>query len=146
MPGATNLFENESYFLVQIYAKGYQSGTHTSEIKFAQFVFNDVFINENKYIHQYEDTDHVYAIVRTSPRATHVVCAGDLVPADNMLVTPALCPALFHCVVNTMPYRSSMMSQAPVMCFFCVPLNASFHVGGPLTAGALRPVPHGPHS
>jgi len=22
-------------------------------------------------------------------------------------------------------------------------LNASFHVGGPLTAGALRPVPHG---
>jgi len=25
-------------------------------------------------------------------------------------------------------------------------LNASFHVGGPLTAGALRPVPHGPHS
>jgi len=25
-------------------------------------------------------------------------------------------------------------------------LNASLHVGGPLTAGALRPVPHGPHS
>jgi len=25
-------------------------------------------------------------------------------------------------------------------------LNTGFHVGGPLTAGALRPVPHGPHS
>jgi len=25
-------------------------------------------------------------------------------------------------------------------------LNASFHVGGPLMAGALRPVPRGPHS
>jgi len=25
-------------------------------------------------------------------------------------------------------------------------LNASFHVGDPMTAGALRPVPHGPHS
>jgi len=24
--------------------------------------------------------------------------------------------------------------------------NATFHVGGPLTAGALRPVPQGPHS
>jgi len=41
-------------------------------------------------IHQCEDTDHVYAIVRTSPRATHVVRAGDLAPAGTMLVTPAL--------------------------------------------------------
>jgi len=27
----------------------------------------------------------------------------------------ALCPALFLCVINTMPYRFSMISQAPVM-------------------------------
>jgi len=118
MPGATNVFENERYFLLQIHAKGYQSGTHTSEIKFASFVFNYVIINENKYIHQCEDTDHVYSVVRTSPRATHVVRAGDLVPTSTMLVTPAVCPALFLCVVNTMPYRFSMMSQAPVMCVF----------------------------
>ena len=31
--------------------------------------------------------DHLYAIVRTSPRATHVVHAGDLVPAGTRLVT-----------------------------------------------------------
>jgi len=35
-------------------------------------------------------TDHVYAIVRTRPRATHVVRAGDLAPAGTMLVTPVL--------------------------------------------------------
>jgi len=35
--------------LVQIHAKGYQSGTHTSEIKIDQFAFNYVIINENKY-------------------------------------------------------------------------------------------------
>ena len=34
-----------------------------------------------KDIHQCEDIGHVYAIVRISPRATHVVRAGDLVPA-----------------------------------------------------------------
>jgi len=33
MSGITNLFETESYFLVQIYAKSYQFDTHTSEIK-----------------------------------------------------------------------------------------------------------------
>ena len=31
--GVTNLFETESYFLVQIYAMGYQFDAHTSEIK-----------------------------------------------------------------------------------------------------------------
>jgi len=41
-------------------------------------------------IHQWEDTDHVCAIVRTSPRATHVVRAGDLTPKGTMLVTPDL--------------------------------------------------------
>ena len=37
-----NLFENESYFIVHIHAKGYQFDTHTSDIQFAQFVFNYV--------------------------------------------------------------------------------------------------------
>jgi len=41
-----------------------------------------------KDIYQCEDTDHVYAIARTGPRATHVVCAGGLAPAGTMLVTP----------------------------------------------------------
>jgi len=41
-------------------------------------------------IHQCEDPDHVYAIVWTSPRATHVVQACDLMPAGTMLVTTAL--------------------------------------------------------
>jgi len=39
-------------------------------------------------IHLYEDIDYVNAIFRTGPRATHVVLAGDLVPASIMLVTP----------------------------------------------------------
>jgi len=34
-----------------------------------------------KDIHQYQDTDHVYAIVRTGPRGTHVVHASHLAPA-----------------------------------------------------------------
>ena len=33
-------------------------------------------------------TDHGYAIVRASTRATHVVHAGDLVPEGTRLVTP----------------------------------------------------------
>ena len=86
----TNLFETESYFLVQIHAKGYQFDTHTSEIKIAKFVFNFVIIHKNKDIHPCENTDHVYAIVRTSPQATNDVRAGDLVPAGTILVTPAI--------------------------------------------------------
>jgi len=43
-----------------------------------------------KDIHQCEDTDHVNAIVRTSPPSAHVVRAGDLAPADIMLATPVL--------------------------------------------------------
>jgi len=43
-----------------------------------------------KYIYQCEDTDHVYAVVRTGLWATHVVRTGDLVPAGTMLVTPGL--------------------------------------------------------
>jgi len=45
--GVTNLFETESYFMVQIHAKGDQFDTHTSEIKFAKFVFNCVIMNIN---------------------------------------------------------------------------------------------------
>jgi len=45
--GVTDLFETESYFLVQILAKGYQFDTHTAEIKLAEFGFNYVIINNN---------------------------------------------------------------------------------------------------
>jgi len=41
-------------------------------------------------IHLCEATEHVNAVFRIGPRATHVVLAGDLVPAGTMLVTPAL--------------------------------------------------------
>jgi len=40
-----------------------------------------------KDVNQCENIDHVYVIFRTSPRATHMVRAGDLVSAGNMLVT-----------------------------------------------------------
>jgi len=40
-----------------------------------------------KRIHKCEDTDHVYAFVKTGPRATHLVRTGDLVPTGTMLVT-----------------------------------------------------------
>jgi len=43
-----------------------------------------------KDIHQREDADHVYAIVRTGPRVIYVVRAGDLVPTGAMLVTLGL--------------------------------------------------------
>ena len=43
-----------------------------------------------KDIHQCEDSDHVYAVVRTSPWATNVIRTGELAPAGTMLVTPAL--------------------------------------------------------
>jgi len=46
-PGVINLFETESYFLVQIHAKGNQFDAHTSEIKFAKLVFKYVTFNRN---------------------------------------------------------------------------------------------------
>jgi len=55
--------------------------------KCAQFVSIMLSLIQIKYIHQCENTDHVYAIVRTSPLATHVVRAGDLVPVGTVLVT-----------------------------------------------------------
>jgi len=59
---------------------------YISEIKhFAQFTFNDVIINKINHIHLSEDTDPVDTIIiRTGLRATHVVRAGDMVPARTM--------------------------------------------------------------
>jgi len=54
---------------------------HTSEIKILNLSSIMSSLIKIKDIHKCEDTDQVYAIVRTSPRATHVVRAGDLVPA-----------------------------------------------------------------
>ena len=50
-------------------------------------------------IYQCEDTDPVYAIVR-SPRSTHVVRVGDLVPAGTILVISGLKFMLFCNVVR----------------------------------------------
>jgi len=36
-------------------------------------------------IHLYEGTYHITAICRTGPRVTHVVHAGDLIPAGTIL-------------------------------------------------------------
>jgi len=56
-----------------------------------------------KDIHQREDTDRVYAIIRTGPRATHMVRTGHLAPAGTMLVTPGvegLIVVFNHNVIN----------------------------------------------
>jgi len=49
-----------------------------------------MLLTKTEDVHQCEDTDRVYAIVRTRPRATHVVRVGDLAPAGTMLVAPGL--------------------------------------------------------
>ena len=60
---------------------------HTSEIKnFVQFAYH-VIIND---VNICDDTHHLNAILKTGPRATNVVLAGDLVPAGTVLATPAL--------------------------------------------------------
>jgi len=74
--------------LVQIHAKGYQFDAHTSAIKTGSICLQFFIINKD--IHQCEDTDYVYVIVRTSPRATNEVRSGDLVLTGTMLVTPDL--------------------------------------------------------
>jgi len=51
---------------------------------------------------------------------------------------PTICGTLVYCIERWA--TTTVRRQAITV------LNASFHVGGPLTAGALRPVPHGPHS
>jgi len=43
-----------------------------------------------KDIHRCEDTDHVYAVVRTRPQATQVVRVDDLVHGVTMLMIPSL--------------------------------------------------------
>ena len=61
---------------------------HTCEIKtFAQFTFSYVILIITD-IDLCKDTYHVIANFRAGPRAAHLVVAGDLVRADNMLVTP----------------------------------------------------------
>jgi len=88
--GATKLFKTQSYFLVQIHAKGYQFDTQTFETKVCTICLHIVLslIIKIKDIYQCEDTDHVYAVVRTGLWATHMVRTADLVPARTMLVTP----------------------------------------------------------
>ena len=79
---------------------------HTLLNKICSICLNYVIINEN-YIYQRENTDHAYAIVRTSRQATHMVRGEDLAPEGTVLVTPAvnssgICTAdmdLFRCVI-----------------------------------------------
>jgi len=94
--GATKLITTHSYFLVQIHVKDYQFDTQTFEIKSCTICLHIMLslIIKIKDIYQCEDTDHVYAVVRTGPWATHMVHTGDLVPAGTMLVTLGL--ALVH--------------------------------------------------
>jgi len=65
--GVTKLFETQSCFLVQIYAKGYQFDTQTSEIKICIICLHMMLslIIKIKYIHKCKETAHVYTIVRT---------------------------------------------------------------------------------
>ena len=83
--GVTKLFKTrtKSYFSVQIHAKGYQFNIQTFQIKICLICLHIMLplIIKIKYIYQCEDTDHVYAVVRTDLRATHVVRAGDLLLA-----------------------------------------------------------------
>jgi len=78
--------------LVQIQAKGYQFDTQTFEIKLCTICLDIIssLITKIKDIYQCEDTDHVYAIVRTGPLATHMVRTGDLVTIGTTLVVPGL--------------------------------------------------------
>jgi len=75
--------------LVQIHTKGYEAPIWYTDFlnnlfNLSSIILSLIKIEDN---HQYKETGHVYAIVRTSPRATHVVRTGDLVPASTMLVT-----------------------------------------------------------
>ena len=85
--GVTNLFETENYFLVQIHAKGYQFDTHTSDIKICSICLQLCYQEKLKIFIHVKTFNMFFAIVRTSPRATNVVRAGDLVLAGTMLVT-----------------------------------------------------------
>jgi len=67
-------------------AKGYQSFIHTSEINIGS-IYLCYHLND---LHLSEDANNVNAIFGTDTRATHVVLAGDLVPAGTTLVTHGL--------------------------------------------------------
>jgi len=99
----TNVFETESCFLIQIHAKGCQFDTQTSVKHFFNLSSIMLSLIKIKDFHQYQETDHVYSIVRTGPRETHVVRTCDLVPASTMLVTPgiwySLCAGLRYSTV-----------------------------------------------
>jgi len=60
----TKLFKTQSYFLVQIHAKGYQFDTQTFEIRICVICLHFMLslIIKVKDIYQSEDTDHVYAL------------------------------------------------------------------------------------
>jgi len=60
-----------------------------------------------KDIHQCEDTDHIDAFVRTGPRSTHVVRAGDLAPAGTTLLTPDL----EACLVDRVLFPTKLLSR-----------------------------------
>ena len=78
---------------MQIHAKGCQFNVQTFQIKTCAIYLHimlSLITVKIKDIYQCEDTDRVYASVRTGPWATHEVRTGDLVPAGTMLVTPGL--------------------------------------------------------
>jgi len=63
---------------------------HSSEIKILlNLSLIMLLLIKINNIHLCEDTFHVAAILRTTPQATHVVRAGDLLPVGTMLVTLA---------------------------------------------------------
>jgi len=67
----TNLFETDSYGTWYRFMRWATSLIHTSEIKICSLRSSIMStLLKIKEIHHCEDTDHVYAIVRTSPRAT----------------------------------------------------------------------------
>ena len=87
--GFTKHFKTRSYFLVQSHVKGCQSKTQTFQIKIWAICLHIMLstIMKIEDIYQGEDTDRVYANVRTGPWATHVVRSGHLLPTGAMLVT-----------------------------------------------------------
>lgn len=83
-----NFLKLRATFWVSINVKGYQLDIHFWNKNFAELVFNYVIINKINDINLCENTDDVNIVFRTGPQATHLVCAGNLVPAGTMLVTP----------------------------------------------------------
>jgi len=85
-PGVTNLFETDSCILCTDSCEGlpvwYIHFWNKNLLNLPSIMLS-INIEDS---HQWEDTKPVSAIVKTSPRATHVVCAGDLVLAGTMLV------------------------------------------------------------